>query len=70
MARSAYIWVVQPSGAIQPTAAFTVKHELVTWLGRLSEDLRSRLSVWRLPDGSSGNSPVQYDVAKLIEGRQ
>lgn len=34
MARSSYIYVVQDGVSEHPLGAFTVKHELITWLSK------------------------------------
>jgi hypothetical protein len=47
MARSNYIYVVN---ALTPVAAFTVKHELLTWLGK--QEGLDGLTVYRLTDGA------------------
>jgi len=49
MARSSYIWIV--GDACGPKIAFTVKHELITFLQSIASELGS-LEVYRLPDGS------------------
>lgn len=54
MARSSYIYLVMPvqtlqDGGIIPIAAFTVKHELVSWLMRNMPSDNYR--VWRVADG-------------------
>lgn len=48
MARSVTIWLVTGSES-EPLAAFTVKHELVTWLERwqMRED---DCTVWKMAD--------------------
>lgn len=48
MARSTYIYVVMDSGD-EVVAAFTVKHELLTWLSSHTND---DYHVWRLDDGA------------------
>jgi hypothetical protein len=40
MARSSYIYVVQYRSTGTVTAAFTVKHELVAWLGGRTSAIR------------------------------
>jgi len=54
MARAETIWIVK--GDIQLLAAFTVKHELETWLSK-RDDL-DRLTVFRLPDGGYGTAQL------------
>lgn len=46
MARSNYVYVVVPVGAITPIAGFTVKHELLSFLERQAVNLR----IWRIRD--------------------
>jgi hypothetical protein len=48
MARSVYIWLVLGSER-EPLAAFTVKHELITWLERceMNED---NCTLWKIAD--------------------
>jgi len=58
MARAETIWIVlSDAGAVDPVAAFTVKHELETWLSRRED--RSELLIYRLPDGGSATPKVQ-----------
>lgn len=53
MARSAYIYVVDDPG--RGPEAFTVKHELLSWLGN-NPDPGGRL-VWRCKDGRYKSAP-------------
>ncbi len=48
MARAHNVFVVTEGGL--PVGAFTVKHELASWL-RKEWDKLDRLYVWRMPDG-------------------
>ncbi len=62
MARSTYIYVVERyvdySGETYAvTAAFTVKHEMQTWLDRNPGDYR----IWRMSDGAS-RDPILLDT--------
>lgn len=51
MARSQYIWVVIAHHDSQVIAAtFTVKHELITWLGKQRKQRIPYLRVYRCPD--------------------
>jgi hypothetical protein len=54
MARAVSIWVVTEhyGNAAEPqaVAAFTVKHELVTWLERKSPEARRDLTLTKMPD--------------------
>ncbi len=62
MARSTYIYVVTDGRDV--VAAFTVKHELVSWLraGRAPS-----LSVTRVNDGAhSGNFATVLDITELL----
>lgn len=63
MSRSSYVYVVTwaPSGGL--IAAFTVKHELKTWLDKRSAV--SRLAITRLRDGSFDTEPVELDRETL-----
>jgi len=62
VARAEYIWTVQIGG--QTTRAFTVKHELVTWLstGFPATALRE-LDVVRFRDGAGQGEPVALGTA-------
>lgn len=51
MARSAYIYLVTISTDDLPTAAFTVKHEMESWLTR--SGLENPV-LWRCRDGGGG----------------
>ena len=63
MPRSNVIYVVQLSDHV--VAAFTVKHELVTWLERQSEPFIH--AVWRVPDNRGDGRPItKLDVAELV----
>ena len=56
MARSTYIYLV--TGALRlPVAAFTVKHELKTWLARNPGEYE----FWRIGDGGYGREPTVFD---------
>jgi len=59
MARSTYVYMVLNQGV--PCAAFTVKHECVTFLENINNILP--LTVQRFPDGGRGlPSKEQYAV--------
>jgi len=66
VARASYIWVVREG--TEPVATFTVKHELIKWLGR-QEDL-SCVDVWRGRDGlvqlSPGHEPARVSLVDLL----
>lgn len=63
MPRSTYIYVVTQNSEL--TAAFTVKHELGTWLGR--RWIKGAYQVWRLPDSPIGLKPVVEITDELEE---
>lgn len=70
MARSTYVYVVEstPDGGYywHPIAAFTVKHELITWLRR-RESEHDKLMLTRFPDGDYGHrGPAKMDIAELL----
>lgn len=69
MARATGIWVVVSGGNLGcPIAAFTVKHELQTWLDKHLEDpLCLPVSyVYRLSDGAKmGNEIRQYPPSMI-----
>lgn len=66
MARSTCVYVVLTEGGV-PLAGFTVKHELVTWLRRGSEN-PDDVQIWRCGDGPWQKPPVRLDVAELLGG--
>jgi hypothetical protein len=55
MARSAYIWVVFDEMTEDVVAAFTVKHELVTWLTRVEPPIRRWYAITRMRDGGAAH---------------
>ena len=58
MARSSYIYLVQDKDLNRtPVAAFTVKHELATWLSRNP----GNYTLWRIGDGGH-RDPVVFDI--------
>lgn len=61
MARAHSIWVVKEEGVDGPIMAFTVKHELVTWLSRPGTEL-PRLTVYKLADNSDRVPVQQFDL--------
>lgn len=73
MARSTYVYVVMTTADFpQPESAFTVKHELITWLRRqeyvTGQEGLDSLSVWRIPDGGGERRPiVRMDMQSLLE---
>lgn len=68
MARSTCVYVVMGSDG-NPIAGFTVKHELVTWLGRRQDEefLVTSGLVWRCGDGLSQKEPRPMTVAELVK---
>jgi hypothetical protein len=75
MARSSYIYVVTNKGELR--AAFTVKHELVSWLDRHDDDQLSEFELWRCQDGVyKDKAPrrmpdprrVQVKVTQIVPG--
>lgn len=60
MALSSYIYVVITNG--QPEAAFTVKHELVTHLGK-RDPIKPPYKIYRLRDG--GKEPERTEIIEL-----
>lgn len=60
MARSTNIYVVMANG--RPEAAFTVKHELVTHLGK-RDPIRPPYTIYRLRDG--GKQPELTEIIEL-----
>lgn len=64
MARSTCVYVVVNDEGL-PWAAFTVKHELVSFLRRLGPDVDLVPAVFRLPDGYEGKV-TELDVRGLV----
>ena len=56
MARAHTIWLVV-SDRLGPLKAFTVKHELKTWLDKQPGYMKIFWSIWSLPDGEGGYPP-------------
>ena len=67
MARSQYIYQAQLDG--RPVAAFTVKHEMLTWLRALNPTYVERLGLWRLTDNMI-TTPVELELGTLLEGKK
>lgn len=68
MARSVTIWVVQSTVTDEPFAAFTVKHELVTWLTERQHQIAG-FRLFRVPDGLH-HDPAhtkEVDIPTLLE---
>lgn len=71
MARSCYIYAATVSSQIEPVAAFTVKHELRSWLSgleRTDDPLLSGLRVFRMDDGPGGMKSEMV-IDDIINGR-
>jgi hypothetical protein len=67
MARAHSIWVVVDGGV--PVAAFTVKHELVTWLNRYGPDARSYFKLYKIRDGigwPDSQSMIRVELNEVI----
>jgi hypothetical protein len=60
MARSTYIYLVMDQGA--PVSAFTVKHEMMTWLSRNV----GTYTIYRISDGIGFNKKPPVDVTADI----
>ena len=68
MARAYTIWIVQLPGCITPDAAFTVKHELVSYLARKTHQPTLReLVIWRMSDGNGSAVPLQLSPSDLLD---
>ncbi len=69
MARSAYVYVVA-NGTGHLLAAFTVKHELLSWLARPEhEQDRDVWVVVRVRDGVRPGEPVSRSATQWLEDR-
>ena len=71
MARSSYIYLVKTvcdyDAPGVPLAAFTVKHELITWLKRKTGAELADMELWRLHDGIwQDNKITLLDVDELL----
>jgi len=67
MPRASYVYVVRLTGTL--VAAFTVKHELVTWLRvRLAEapHLEDLYRVTRLRDGQGPETALSMGTARRV----
>lgn len=67
MARSSYVYVVQNDEGM-PYKAFTVKHELVTYLRRLGGGVEDLAGVVRMRDGLGDSDATDLDIAELLAG--
>lgn len=67
MARSTCVYVVVGSDDV-PIAGFTVKHELITWLGRRQDEeyLVTNGRVWRCGDGLRQGEPRVMTTKELV----
>jgi hypothetical protein len=62
MPRSTTIYTVMTTwgSKVHPIAAFTVQHELATWLESCGEETRSQMVIWRIQDsGWRTGAPAQ-----------
>lgn len=71
MARSSYIYLLQDTDETEPArpvAAFTVKHELVTWLEH-SRSLWDHLKLFRMKDSPHWNQQFrdEYESPPVTE---
>lgn len=53
MARAHTIWIVVSDTEGVPIRAFTVKHELKTWLDRRPDFLKEYWIIWSMRDGAT-----------------
>jgi hypothetical protein len=63
------VWLVEyddAHGDHRPVAAFTVKHELVTWLQRQPPHRLTDYYVYRMGDGPGQGEPVEVSQASLL----
>jgi hypothetical protein len=62
MPRAHSIWIAVSDG--NPIAAFTVKHELKTWLSEFDRNSAAwlTLQVFKLPDSPSNYSADRHDI--------
>lgn len=68
MSRSTSIWLVVDETA-HPVAAFTVKHELSTWLAKRSAELARCWWVYRMsdnPDRYMAHEPQRHPAEELL----
>lgn len=68
MARATTIWVIQSTVTDEPFAAFTVKHELKTWLNQRRHQIVG-FRLFRVPDGLHHDpaSTQEVDITTLLE---
>lgn len=71
MARSSYVYTVQRYGSV--VAAFTVKHELISWLHwqerQHPHDFQVAHTVLRMSDGGYNGLPQALSIQELMSGR-
>jgi hypothetical protein len=67
MARASNIYLVvwNDYDGVCPRAAFTVKHEMVSWLRRQSNTSLRGCSVMRMPDNSDGEGAT-FSIEELL----
>lgn len=66
MARSSYVYVLEDTG--QPPMAWTVKHELRTWLSRLPS-IPVDWRLWRVPDGQPDAARTTMSIPDVLAGK-
>lgn len=69
MARAYNIWVVEEFQNDEwfVIKAFTVKHELISFLNRHTEPETDNFNITRVSDGSGPGNPKQLTVKELME---
>ena len=66
MARSDYVYIITADG--QPPIAWTVKHELRTWLAGLPS-VPGDWRLWRVRNGRPQDAMTTMSFRDVIEGR-
>jgi hypothetical protein len=66
MTRSKYIWVVQRPQTRTLVAAFTVKHELASWLKRHPKRQNAGLTFIRVRDGQDNPDATEVSQGELL----
>lgn len=72
MPRSTYVYLVRSGDLLvnaTPVAAFTVKHELRSWLHQRSPEIRAEFHVYRMPDGGGG-AVTDMSISEILEGNR
>lgn len=65
MARAHTIWIVVDELGGVPLAAFTVKHELVTWAER-HPNILADCRIFSVPDGHSERTIKEISLGEII----